>query len=137
VHSSPPARGAARGQLDVLGHASNLYLTQPGEELAGLLSARFGGAQAFFCNSGAEAIEAALKYARKATGKTGVVAVEGSFHGRTFGALSVTGQPAKREPFAPLVPGVRFVPPNDVEALTAAGDDETGLVALGTGLGAR
>ena len=61
-----------------------------------------------------------MKYARKATGKAGVVALEGGFHGRTLGALSVTGQPAKREPFAPLVPGVRFVAPNDVDALLAA-----------------
>ena len=65
-------------------------------QLADLLSERFGGAQAFFCNSGAEAIEAAIKYARKATGKPGIVALEGSFHGRTLGALSATGQPAKR-----------------------------------------
>ena len=71
--------------------------------LAERLSERFGGAQAFFCNSGAEAIEAALKYARKATGRPGVVALEGSFHGRTIGALSVTGQPAKRAAFEPLL----------------------------------
>jgi predicted acetylornithine/succinylornithine family transaminase len=134
-HRHPAPLAAAHAQLDRLWHASNLYRTEPAEELAELLSARFGGAQAFFCNSGAEAIEAALKYARKATGKTGVVAVEGSFHGRTFGALSVTGQPAKQEPFAPLVPGVRFVPPNDVAALTAAVDDETGLILLEPVLG--
>ena len=65
-------------------------------ELATKLSARFGGAQAFFCNSGAEAIEAALKYARKATGKPGIVALHGSFHGRTLGALSATGQTLNR-----------------------------------------
>ena len=90
----------------------------------------FGGARVFFCNSGAESIEAGLKYARKATGKPGVVALEGSFHGRTLGALSVTGQPTKRKPFDPLVPGVRFVPPNDVQALEAAVDDEIGLILL-------
>ena len=99
-------------------------------QLAARLSDRFGGAQAFFCNSGAEAIEAALKYARKATGKPGVVALEGSFHGRTLGALSATGQPAKRAAFSPLVPGVRFVPPNDVDALRAAATDDVGLVLL-------
>jgi acetylornithine/succinyldiaminopimelate/putrescine aminotransferase len=82
------------------------------QELAGKLSQRFGGARAFFCNSGAEANEAALKWARKATGKTEVVALEGSFHGRTFGALSVTGQPAKRAAFEPLVPGARFATPD-------------------------
>jgi acetylornithine/N-succinyldiaminopimelate aminotransferase len=134
-HCHPAPLAAAHAQLDRLWHASNLYRTEPAEELAELLSARFGGAQAFFCNSGAESVEAALKYARKATGKTGVVAVEGGFHGRTFGALSVTGQPAKQEPFAPLVPGGRFVPPNDVAALTTAVDDETGLILLEPVLG--
>ncbi|MGH3135231.1 MAG: aspartate aminotransferase family protein [Gaiellaceae bacterium] len=127
-HAAPLA--AAREQLGRLWHASNLYRTEPAEELAARLSERFDGAQAFFCNSGAESIEAALKYARKATGRPGVVALEGSFHGRTLGALSVTGQPAKRETFAPLVPGVRFVPPNDVAALEAAVDDEVGLILL-------
>jgi len=69
------------------------------------------GAQAFFCNSGAESIEAALKWARKVTGRSEFVALEGSFHGRTFGALSVTGQPAKRVAFEPLVPGAVFATP--------------------------
>ena len=129
-HRHPAPLAAAHEQLDRLWHASNLYRTEPAEELAALLSARFGGAQTFFCNSGAEAVEAALKYARKATGKPGVVALDGSFHGRTLGALSATGQPGKRAAFGPLVPGVRFVPPNDVEALRAAVDDETGLILL-------
>ena len=83
-------------------------------ELAKRLSDRFGGAQAFFCNSGAEAIEAAIKYARKATGKAGVVALEGSFHGRTMGSLSITGQPAKREAFAPLLGQVSLRPPQQL-----------------------
>jgi predicted acetylornithine/succinylornithine family transaminase len=129
-HCHPAPLAAAREQLDLLWHASNLYRTRPAEALAARLSDRFGGAQAFFCNSGAEAIEAALKYARKATGKPGVVALEGSFHGRTLGALSATGQPSKRAAFSPLVPGVRFVPPNDVEALLAAATPEVGLVLL-------
>ena len=86
----------------------------------GLLSERLGGAQAFFCNSGAEANEAALKVARKATGRSRIVALEGGFHGRTLGALSATGQPAKWEGFGPLVPGVSFARPNDVESLEAA-----------------
>ena len=76
-------------------------------QLADLLSERFGGAQAFFCNSGAEAIEAAIKYARKATGKPGIVALEDSFHGRTLGALSATGQPAKRRRVRAARPGRR------------------------------
>jgi predicted acetylornithine/succinylornithine family transaminase len=129
-HCHPGPLAAAQAQLERLWHVSNLHRTEPAEELASLLSARFGGAQAFFCNSGAEAIEAALKYARKATGKPGVVAVEGGFHGRTLGALSVTGQPAKREPFRPLLAGVRFVPPNDLHALEAAVTEDVGLVLL-------
>jgi acetylornithine/N-succinyldiaminopimelate aminotransferase len=105
-HHAPLA--AAHAQLDKLWHASNLYWTEPMQELAAKLSDRFGGAQAFFCNSGAESVEAALKWARKATGRSEIVALDGSFHGRTLGALSVTGQPAKRAAFEPLLPGARF-----------------------------
>ena len=129
-HCHPGPLAAAQAQLERLWHASNLYRTEPAEELAAALSDCFGGAQAFFCNSGAEAIEAAVKYARRATGKPGVVALEGGFHGRTLGALSVTGQPSKREPFAPLVPGVRFVPPNDLDVLRCAVGDDVGLILL-------
>ena len=119
-HRHPAVTAAAHAQLDALWHASNLYWTEPMLRLAELLSARVGGAQAFFCSSGAEANEAALKVARKATGRTRLVALEDSFHGRTLGALSVTGQPAKWEGFGPLVPGVSFARPNDVESLEAA-----------------
>jgi acetylornithine/N-succinyldiaminopimelate aminotransferase len=129
-HRHPAPLEAAHAQLDRLWHASNLFGTDPATMLAERLSKRFGGAQAFLCNSGAEAIEAALKYARKATGKPGVVALEGSFHGRTLGALSATGQAAKRTAFEPLVPNVRFVQPSDVESLEAAVGDDTGLVLL-------
>ena len=129
-HRHPAPLAAAHAQLDRLWHVSNLYWTEPMLELASRLSARFGGAQAFFCNSGAESVEAALKYARKATGRVGVVALDGSFHGRTFGSLSVTGQPAKRAAFEPLVAGVRFVAPNDAAALDAAVDDTTACVLL-------
>ncbi len=131
-HRHPAPLAAAHGQLDRLWHASNLYFTEPMARLAGLLSGRVGGAQAFFCNSGAEAVEAALKYARKATGRTRVVALEGGFHGRTYGALSATGQPAKWEGFGPLVPGVSFAPPNDIEALeaTIAPSADVALVLL-------
>jgi acetylornithine/N-succinyldiaminopimelate aminotransferase len=107
-HRHPAPLAAAHAQLDRLWHVSNLYWTEPMQALASRLSDRFGGAQAFFCNSGAESIEAALKWARKATGRNEVVALEGSFHGRTLGALSVTGQPAKRAGFGALVPGTRF-----------------------------
>jgi predicted acetylornithine/succinylornithine family transaminase len=127
-HPAPLA--AAQAQLDRLWHASNLYWTTPMAELAERLSERFGGASSFFCNSGAEAIEAALKYSRKATGKRGVIALEGSFHGRTAGALSVTGQPAKRAAFEPLLAGVAFARPNDIESLHAAASPDTGLILL-------
>ena len=119
-HRHPAVTAAAHAQLDELWHASNLYWTEPMTRLAGLLSDRRGGAQAFFCNSGAEANESALKVARKATGRSRIVALEGSFHGRTLGALSATGQPAKWDGFGPLVPGVSFATPNDVESLEAA-----------------
>ena len=119
-HCAPAPLAAAREQLDRLWHASNLYWTEPMLRLAGLLAERFPGGRAFFCNSGAEANEAALKIARKATGRTRIVALEGGFHGRTLGALSATGQPSKWEGFGPLVPGISFARPNDVESLEAA-----------------
>jgi predicted acetylornithine/succinylornithine family transaminase len=134
-HGHPDVVAAARRQLDRLWHVSNLYWTEPMAELADRLSARFGGAQAFFCNSGAEAVESALKYARKATGRHAVAALEGSFHGRTLGALSVTGQPAKRQAFEPLPGPVRFARPNDVESLAAAIGPDTGLVVMEPVLG--
>jgi predicted acetylornithine/succinylornithine family transaminase len=110
-HRHPAPLKAAHAQLDRLWHTSNLFYTEPMQRLAGKLSERFGGADAFFCNSGAEAIEAALKWARKATGRTEFVALDGSFHGRTFGALSVTGQPAKRTAFEPMLAGAVFATP--------------------------
>lgn len=129
-HGHPEPLAAAHAQLDRLWHVSNLYWTEPMARLAELLSERFGGAQAFFCNSGAEANEAALKYARKATGKAGVVALEGSFHGRTLGTLTVTGQPGKREAFEPLLPGVSFARLNDVASLETAVGADTALILL-------
>jgi acetylornithine/N-succinyldiaminopimelate aminotransferase len=134
-HCHPAPLAAARAQLERLWHVSNLYWTEPMQALAAQLSARFGGASAFFCNSGAEANEAALKWARKTTGRTGFVALEGSFHGRTFGALSITGQPAKRAAFEPLVPGVTFVPRDDVDALAHATGDDTAAIVLEPVLG--
>jgi acetylornithine aminotransferase len=138
-HRHPAPLAAAHGQLDRLWHVSNLYATDPARVLAQLLSERFaaassnGGAHAFFCNSATEANEAALKYARKATGKRGVIALEQSFHGRTLGALGVTGQPGKRGGFVDA--GATFVPPNDLDALHAAMSDEIGLVLLEPVLG--
>jgi len=129
-HCHPAPLAAAQAQLERLWHASNLYWTVPMAELAERLSARFGGARAFFCNSGTEANEAALKYARRATGKPGVLALHGSFHGRTAGSLSVTGQAEKRAPFEPLLQQVSFARPNDVDSLRAAATADTGLVLL-------
>jgi acetylornithine/N-succinyldiaminopimelate aminotransferase len=129
-HCHPSPLAAAQAQLERLWHVSNLYWTEPMLELAARLDERFGGAHAFFCNSGAEAIEAGIKYARKATGKAGIVALEGSFHGRTTGALAATGQPAKRTAFEPLLPGVNFARANDVASLDAAVGPETGCILL-------
>ncbi len=143
-HRHPAPLAAAHAQLDRLWHVSNLYATEPALSLAAKLSSRFAaasaggeaaGASAFFCNSGAEANEAALKYARKATGKPGVIALERSFHGRTTGALAVTGQPAKRAGFEPLLPGARFAQPNDAASLRAAASGDVGLILLEPVLG--
>jgi acetylornithine/N-succinyldiaminopimelate aminotransferase len=130
-HCHPAPLEAAKAQLDELWHVSNLYWTEPMQALAARLAARFpGGARAFFCNSGAEAIEASLKWARKATGRTGIVALESSFHGRTMGALSVTGQPAKRAPFEPLIGAVSFAELNDVDSLAAVVDEGTAAIVI-------
>jgi predicted acetylornithine/succinylornithine family transaminase len=129
-HLHPAPLAAAQAQLATLWHTSNLYWTEPMAGLAERLSTRFDGAQAFFCNSGAEAVESALKLARKATGKPGVVALEDSFHGRTLGALAATGQPSKRAAFEPLVPGVTFARRNDADSLAGAADETTGCILL-------
>ena len=156
-HRHPAPLAAAHVQLDRLWHVSNLFATEPAAALAARLSERFSlaaggglalqpgdggfavvascGAQAFFCNSGAEANEAALKYARKATGRPGVIALEGGFHGRTTGALAATGQPGKRAAFEPLLPGVRFALPNDTASLRQAADGDVGLILLEPVLG--
>jgi len=134
-HRHPAPLGAAHAQLDVLWHVSNLYSTEPMSRLASLLSERFGGSSAFFCNSGAEAVEAGLKWARKVTGRPVVVALEGSFHGRTHGALAVTGQPAKRAGWEPLAPAARFAHPNDLVSLEAALGGDVGAILLEPVLG--
>ena len=134
-HCHPAPLAAARAQLDRLWHVSNLYWSEPMVELAQRLSARAGGARAFFCNSGSESVEAGLKYARKATGKPGIVALNDSFHGRTIGALSVTGQPAKRTVFEPLLPHVQFANLNDVASLEAVISADTGCILLEPVLG--
>lgn len=100
-------------------HTSNLFRTRPAEELAKELVARSFAERVFFCNSGAEANEAAFKFARRWARERGgaekheIVALRGSFHGRLFGSLAATDRPAYQEPFTPLMPGVRFIPPGD------------------------
>jgi predicted acetylornithine/succinylornithine family transaminase len=123
-------RALAKGSRGVW-HLSNLFYHPAQGLLAERLVRASGLAKAFFCNSGTEAIEAALKLARLANpGRTEIVAVEESFHGRTLGALSVTGHEDYRRPFAPLVPGARFVPPDDVDALRRAVSKETSAILL-------
>ncbi|HRY42584.1 MAG TPA: aminotransferase class III-fold pyridoxal phosphate-dependent enzyme, partial [Thermoanaerobaculia bacterium] len=105
-------------------HVSNLFYQPAQGELAERLVTLSGLSRAFFCNSGTEANEAAIKFARLANpGRSKLVALDNSFHGRTVGAVSLTGNPPYREPFEPLLPGVTFLPANDVNALRAAVDD--------------
>ena len=130
-HADPRLIAAVSAQLSTLGHTSNLAATEPPIALAERLVALLGvpGARVFFCNSGAEASEAAFKLARL-TGRTGMVVAEGSFHGRTMGALALTAQPAKRDPFGPLPGDVSVVPFGDIVALQAAVDTDTAAIVL-------
>ena len=124
---------AIRDQAGKLIHVSNLFHTEPGSELAARLVGLAFPGKVFFCNSGTEAFEAAMKFARrigKAQGRTEYVCFERAFHGRTMGALSATWNPKYREPFEPLVPGVRFVPWNDLAAVREAVGDKTAAVMI-------
>ena len=122
---------ALRDESRNLWHVSNLYIHPAQGLLAEKLVRASGLSKVFFCNSGTEAVEAALKFARLANpGRMEIVAVEESFHGRTMGSLSVTGHEDYRTPFLPLVPGVRFVPPNDEAALEAAVSERTSAIVL-------
>ena len=132
-HAHPAVVAAVSRQIATLAHVSNLYATEPAVALAERLGELLGGTtRVFFCNSGAEANEAAFKLARRHGGRDRpeVVAAEGSFHGRTMGALALTGQPAKRAPFEPLPGPVRFVPYGDAAALAAAVGERTAAVFL-------
>ena len=131
-HAHPFLVSAVTAQLATLGHVSNLFATAPqvvlAERLLDLLDAP-EGSRVFLCNSGTEAVEAAFKLARR-TGRTGMVATEGAFHGRSLGALALTHEPAYREPFAPLPGEVVHVPFGDIGALRAAVDAEVAAVVL-------
>jgi predicted acetylornithine/succinylornithine family transaminase len=129
-HKHPKLTKTLKDASASLLHVSNLYY-HPAQGILGEKLVRASGLlRAFFCNSGTEANEAALKFARLTTKKTNLIALEESFHGRTLGSLSLTGHDAYREPFAPLVPGVTFVAPNDIAALEAAVDANTAAIFL-------
>ncbi|TWD19465.1 acetylornithine aminotransferase [Streptomyces sp. T12] len=129
-HAHPAVVEAVTRQISSLGHISNLFLAEPTVALAERLLQHFGrDGRVFFCNSGAEANEAAFKIGRL-TGRTHVVATEGAFHGRTMGALALTGQAGKREPFLPLPGDVTHVPFGDAQALDAAVTEDTAAVVL-------
>jgi predicted acetylornithine/succinylornithine family transaminase len=137
-HSHPTWVRAVREQAARLTHVSNLYSTEPQERLAERLVGIAGFGSVFFSNSGAEANEAALKIARRhgrPNGRTKVVALQSSFHGRTFASLAATGQPEKHAPFQPLPEGFVHVPPNDVDALDRAVDTGTAAVLMEPVLG--
>jgi acetylornithine/N-succinyldiaminopimelate aminotransferase len=142
-HAHPALVEAVCRQVGTLAHTSNLAMHEPGVRLAERLVALLGGdGRVFFGNDGAEANEAAFKLARRhgraldpTGGRLEVVAADGGFHGRTFGALALTGTPAKREPFAPLPGPVTFVPYGDVDALRAAVTERTAAVFLEPTLG--
>lgn len=133
-HAHPAIIDAVTEQLSTLGHTSNLYAAPPSIELAEHLLEQLGrsaggDARVFLCNSGTEANEAAFKIARL-TGRPNIVAAENAFHGRTMGALALTGQADKRAPFEPMPGGVSHVPYGDVAALDAAVDENTAAVFL-------
>ncbi|MEV4320403.1 acetylornithine transaminase [Actinocrispum sp. NPDC049592] len=124
-HAHPAIVAAVTEQIGKLAHTSNLYINKPALELAERLLDLAGlTGKVLFTNSGAEAVETALKLSRR-TGRSKLVATTGGFHGRTMGALTLTGQEPKRTPFQPLLPGVTHIPYGDVKALEDAIDDET------------
>ncbi|MCI1985168.1 MAG: acetylornithine transaminase [Lactobacillus sp.] len=125
-YNDPEITGAVEAQLSQVWHTSNLYESQLQENVGGLLAGE--DKLAFFCNSGTEANEAAFKLARKATGKTRVLAFNNGFHGRTYGSMSLTGNPAIQEGFAPLVPDVVFADYNDPQALAQIDADLAAVI---------
>ncbi|MFG2192279.1 acetylornithine transaminase [Streptomyces sp. NPDC048639] len=129
-HAHPAVVRAVSEQVATLGHVSNLFVAEPPVALAERLLQLLGRpGRVYFSNSGAEAIEAAVKIGRR-TGRSHMVATDGGFHGRTMGALALTGQPAKQEPFRPLPGDVTHVPYGDADALRAAVTGDTALVVI-------
>src|SRR5580692_2069756 len=134
-HAHPRILKTIRQQAGLLIHCSNLYYHEYQGPLAKKLAQVSGLQRSFFCNSGTEAMEGALKMVRAhgnkvAPDKIEILSLDNSFHGRTLGALSVTGQPKYRKDFEPLIPGVKFVPPNDIEALEAAVNNWTAGICM-------
>ncbi len=134
-HAHPRITKVIREQAGLLIHSSNLYYHEYQGPLAAALTRASGLTRTFFANTGTEAMEGALKMIRAhgnraAAGKHEIVSLENSFHGRTLGALSITGQPKYRKDFEPLLPGVRFVPPNDEAALEQAVSDSTAGIVI-------
>ncbi len=131
-HCHPKVVDAVARQVAELIHIDNTFYSEPQGKLAQLLSERAFGGKCFFCNSGAEANEAALKLARLHTAKEKYkfITAEGSFHGRTFATVTATAQPKYHEGFLPLVPGFSYIPFNDVAALEAAFTDEVAAVLV-------
>ena len=130
-HAHPAIVKAVSKQVGTLGHVSNFYAHPNVIELAQKIASMTGdkSARVFFAQSGAEANEAAMKLSRR-TGKYRIVAAQGAFHGRTMGALSMTGQPSKREPFLPLIKGIKHVPYGDIKAMRRAISTKTAMVIL-------
>ncbi|MFJ2831110.1 acetylornithine transaminase [Streptomyces sp. NPDC087263] len=129
-HAHPAIVEAVSRQIGSLGHVSNLFVAEPPVALAERLLQLFGrDGRVYFCNSGAEAVEGAFKIGRL-TGRKHMVATHGAFHGRTMGALALTGQPGKRDPFLPLPGDVTHVPYGDPQALAAAVTEDTALVII-------
>ena len=130
-HAHPSIVKAVSKQIAMLGHVSNLYAHPAGLQLAQKLIDMTGDqtARVFFCNSGAEANEAALKLSRK-TGRTRIVATIDSFHGRTMGAISLTGQPSKRNPFKPLIKNIKHVTFGDITQMRKAVNSKTAMVIV-------
>ncbi len=134
-HAHPVVKAAVAEQADRLIHVSNLYYTIPMIELAELLVEHSPLDRVFFCNSGAEAVEAAIKLARRwghdeRDGAHGIIAMQDGFHGRSLGALAATGTDRYREPFEPMPPGFTHVPWNDLDAIRAATDENTVAVLM-------
>src|SRR5690625_563738 len=129
-HRHPDVQQAIEEQLNKYWHVSNLYHVPLQEEVAELLTANSAGDYVFFCNSGAEANEAAIKLARKASGQTKIITFQQSFHGRTFATMAATGQDKVQQGFGPMLEAFDYVPFNDIEAVKKKIDGETAAVML-------